>query len=42
MKGYPDSSKYFFILDNMAKTAVLHSFQDELEDIKVLAIKEVY
>ena len=42
MKGYPDASKYFFILDNMAKTAVLHSFQDELEDIKVLAIKEVY
>ena len=41
MKGYPNSSKYFFILDNMAKTAVLHSFQDELEDIKVLAIKEV-
>ena len=42
MKKYPTASKYFFILDKMAKTAVLHSFQDELEDIKVFAIKELY
>jgi hypothetical protein len=41
MKWYTDSSKYFFILDNIAKIAVLHSFQNELEDIKVLVIKEV-
>ena len=42
MKKYPGTSKYFFILNSLAKTAVMHKFQDELEDIKVLAIKEIY
>lgn len=42
MKKYPGTSKYFFILNSLAKTAVMHKFQDELEDIKVLSIKEIY
>jgi len=42
MKKYPGASKYFFILNSIAKTAVMHRFQDELDDIKVLAIKEIY
>jgi len=42
MKKYPNTSKYFFILDNMAKIAVMYSFQDKLEDIKVLAIRDLW
>jgi len=42
MKKYPNTSKYFFILDNMAKIAVMHSFQNKLEDIKVLAIRNLW
>ncbi len=42
MKKYHGTSKYFFILDSITKTAVIHKFQNELDDIKVLAIKEIY
>lgn len=42
MKKYHSASKYFFILDSVAKTAVIHKFQNELNDIKVLAIKEIF
>ncbi len=42
MKKYPETLKYFFILTSIAKTAVMHKFQDKLEDIQVLTIEELY
>lgn len=41
MKKHPTALKYFFIIDDVAKTAVIKKFEKELQGITILTIKEL-